>query len=238
MSRTAAALLAALGLLIGACGARPETAAAPPARTALPTWTLPFSLPTTTPAPATQPARVSASATPAAAAEGDLAATLEPTTPPTEPPPTPTPLSPPRLLIPYLKLDRDVEQVGIANGSWDLEHLGDEVGWLTTTGEHPGDDLAVVLVGHVTTAPGKYGPFAGIGQLEYGEEIVYRWAGQDYVYAVRGQSRAGEEDVQRLYVPDGSQLLLVTCSSFDYFSMLYTQRLIITAEWIGTVASQ
>jgi len=234
LSRTAAAFLAALGLLISACGAIPATAASRPARTAVPTWTLPFRLAeTATPAPTTVRAAL-VSPTPTAATR------VEPTALPTEAPPafSPTPVIPPRLIIPYLKLDRDVEQVGIANGNWDLEHLGDEVGWLATTGEHPGDDLAVVLVGHVTTAPGTYGPFAGIGQLEYGEQIVYRWAGQEYVYEVRGQSRADEADVQRLYVPDGNQLLLVTCSSFDYFSMLYTRRLIITAEWIGTTASQ
>lgn len=236
MIRTAAALLAALGLLISACRAVPDTALSRPARTAVPTWTLPFVLEPSTPAP-TDPPRVLATPTAAAAA---AITRLAPTALPTEAPPalSPTPVSPPRLVIPYLKLDRDVERVGIANGTWDLEHLGDEVGWLATTGEHPGDDLAVVLVGHVTTAPGTYGPFAGIGQLVYDEQIVYRWAGHDYVYAVRGQSRADEADVQRLYVPDGNQLLLVTCSSFDYFSMLYTRRLIITAEWIGTTASQ
>jgi len=237
VSRRTAALLAALGLLAAACGTVPAAAGSEPARTAVPTWTLPFSLETHTPAPPT-PLPVSASATPPEPAAA--APRLEPTTAPTEPPPmpSPTPAEPPRLLIPELKLDRDVTRVGIADGTWDLTGLDDQVGWLSTTGRHPGDNLAVVLVGHVTTGPGQYGPFAGLGTLAYNTELVYRYGGQDYVYAVRGQRRVDLSDVQQLYVPDGRQLLLVTCSDWNYLAALYTQRLIVTAEWIGTVASQ
>jgi LPXTG-site transpeptidase (sortase) family protein len=247
----------ALGLLASACSAAP--ASSMPARTAVPMWTLPFVQETTTPGPSTQPPG-GASPTPAGvmAAVGDEAALLsteaahtpgvvvvdvEPNLLPTESAPTqsptePTPDSPPRLMIPDLKLDHAVESMGIVDGDWDLAHLGDEVGWLTTTGRHPGDNLAVVLVGHVTTAPGKYGPFAGIGQLPIDAQVIYRWAGQDYVYAVRGMKLTDISDIQQLYVPDGGQLLLVTCYNYNFLSGEYQQRLIVTTEWIGTLASQ
>jgi LPXTG-site transpeptidase (sortase) family protein len=233
-----ALLLALSGLAAAAC-APPPASGEPAGRTALPTWTLPFSVPSDTPAPATRAAVQPASATPGSAAEAlPTQPAAAPTTAPTQPVPQPTPASPPRQLIPDQEKDVEIRQVGILSGTWDLEHLGGEVGRLYTTGSHPGDDLAMVLVGHVTTAPGRYGPFAGIGQLAIDSQVVYRWAGQDYVYAVRSMELTGANDVQRLYVPDGGQLLLVTCDNWNFLSGQYQRRLIVTAEWIGTLASQ
>jgi LPXTG-site transpeptidase (sortase) family protein len=240
LRRSAAVYLAALALLLSACQTGPPNAVGASARTALPTWTLPFSVATSTTAPATRPALA---ATPEPTPDAPPTTTqpaVEPTVAPTQAPPTlaPTPLSPPRLVIPHLELDTEIEDVGILDGAWDLTQLDKNVGWLTTTGQRPGDELAVVLVGHITTGPGQYGPFAGIGQLTAEHQIIYRWAGQDYVYQMRSQRLADDEDVQALYVPDGGKLLLVTCTSFNYITMRYQRRLILTAEWIGTVASQ
>ena len=150
---------------------------------------------------------------------------------------TAAPSLPPQLLIPDLALTQTVVPVSIVDGVWDLETLEEQVGWLTTTGEQPGGDLAVALVGHVNLALGHPGPFEKLEQLEVHDRIIYRADGLDYVYAVQGQETVEPEAVEALYVPDGTRLLLVTCSTWSYFWRHYAQRLIVTADLVNTVPS-
>src|SRR5690242_9265641 len=52
-----------------------------------------------------------------------------------------------RLLIPSIKLAADIQTVPIADGLWDLTSLNAQIGWLLTTGDRPGGDLAMAFVG-------------------------------------------------------------------------------------------
>jgi LPXTG-site transpeptidase (sortase) family protein len=141
--------------------------------------------------------------------------------------------APPRLLLPTLDIDQEVVDVPITNNVWDLEDLGAQVGRLETTGAFPGDDLAMVLVGHVTLTAANKGPFYDLLRLRTGDEIIYRAAGRDYVFKMVTRRGALPEDVEQLYVADGQRLLLVTCSSWDFLEFEYARRLIVEAELIG-----
>ena len=154
------------------------------------------------------------------------------------PAPSATPTaSPPRLVIPSLDLDRPVVAVPIRAGSWDLTGLDDNVGWLETTGQKPGDVLAMALVGHITLTAVRRGPFADLWKLPVGAEIIYRQGGTDYVYGVKYKVSASPDEAWRLYVHDGQTLLLVTCSEWDYATFSYAKRLIVVARASGQSAA-
>lgn len=161
-------------------------------------------------------------------------------TPAPSPSPSPTPATvflasiqqaPPaaRLVIPALSLDREVQPVPITSGRWDVKTLVDAVGWLTTTGDQPGADLAPALVGHVSLADGIAGPFGDLWRLKLGADLYYDWLGRRYHYQVDDKRRITPQSVDDLYVADGQRLLLVTCDGWDYASWRYTERLLVTA---------
>ena len=136
---------------------------------------------------------------------------------------------PPRLRIPALSLDEPIITIPIRQGEWDLSGLGKGVGWLTTTGAHPGDGLAMVFVGHITLSAVERGPFAYLQDIKKGAEIIYSSAGVDYTYAVKQVSRAQPDDVRQLYLPDPNSLLLVTCTDWDGDQRVYAGRLLVRA---------
>jgi LPXTG-site transpeptidase (sortase) family protein len=206
----------------------PHTPAASSVAATLPVATLPAA--SASPLPVTP-------ATPLAASTQSPRAThyVEPTIP--APPPTAVPTTLPELVIPDLDIDQPIVPVAIQDGIWDLSQLGEQVGWLTTTGQHPEGDLAVALVGHVNIALGHPGPFVNLKQLELYDQVIYRADGVDYVYSVQGFEKVKPEAVDELYVPDGKRLLLVTCSDWSYFWSHYARRLIVTAKLIDSVPS-
>lgn len=237
MNRRLVFTVSLVSLLVAACTATNSTpgplAVAP--RTAVPTWTLPFSLPTDTP-PAVTP-ELTAQA-PTALPTRVRAAIAEPTDPPaTAVPPSPTAYVAPRLIVPALDLDRPVVPVLIREGAWEMESLTDDIGWLTTTGQQPGGDLAMTLAGHVNISLGRSGPFLRLGELDPGDPVIYRLQGTDYRYSVVSQTTVKPEEVQALYVPDGDKLLLVTCSSWSYFWGHYARRVIVTTALVSTEPS-
>lgn len=149
---------------------------------------------------------------------------------PTSPPPA-------RLSIPELGLDQTVVKVSIKEGDWDLSGLGAEVGWLMTTGERPGVKLAPVLVAHVALSDWGVGPFNDLWRLPAGADIFYDWQGQRYHYQVAGKRRVAPEAAGDIYIPDGQQLLLMTCDGWDYAVWRYTERLLVSATLVEVVAA-
>ena len=147
-------------------------------------------------------------------------------------------LAPPRLRIPALGVDEPVVAIPIRAGEWDLSALGKSIGWLATTGAHPGDDLAMVFIGHMTLSAVERGPFAYLQDIEKGAEVIYSLAGIDYTYAVSQASRVKPEDVRQLYVPDPDSLLLVTCTDWDGAQRVYASRLLVRAVLVSQDEAQ
>jgi LPXTG-site transpeptidase (sortase) family protein len=141
---------------------------------------------------------------------------------------------PPRLIISRLGLDEVIVEVPVVEGQWDLEHLGKAVGRLATTGQYPGDDFAMTLAGHTTVAVGVSGPFRKLRELEFGDEVIYRSLGRDFVYTVQTRVAIQPDEVERLYVSDGERLLLLTCTDWNFLSREYDRRILVDAKLVET----
>lgn len=139
------------------------------------------------------------------------------------------------LVIKKLNIDKPVVPVHVKDEVWDLETLGADIGWLETTGSYPSDDLAMVFVGHVTLPPpGGVGPFLDLGSLWPGDLVIYETAQQTYTYEVKSQAIVNPDQVELLYRPDGSTLLLVTCTGYNPLEWSYDLRLIVEAVLVKT----
>jgi LPXTG-site transpeptidase (sortase) family protein len=142
----------------------------------------------------------------------------------------------PRLRIPSLRVDAAIRRVPLVDGQWDISRLSAQVGWLESTGEQPGGDLAVALIGHVTLTALERGPFADLWTLQPLDEIIYTHAGRNYIYAVSEVSKVAPDEVDALYRPGGDHLLLVTCANWDYLAEEYDRRLLVDAVLVRTEA--
>jgi LPXTG-site transpeptidase (sortase) family protein len=139
------------------------------------------------------------------------------------------------LVIPALQLDQALVPVRVESGTWNLDALGDQVGWLETTGTHPQDDLAMVIAGHVTLpAPGGPGPFLKLRELAPGDEVFYRTSEELFVYQVEDIQQVQPDEVQALYVRGGDHLVLVTCTRWNYVKKAYERRLLVNAVLVRT----
>jgi LPXTG-site transpeptidase (sortase) family protein len=139
------------------------------------------------------------------------------------------------LVIPALQLDQALVPVRVESGTWNLDALGDQVGWLETTGTHPQDDLAMVIAGHVTLpAPGGPGPFLNLRELAPGDEVFYRTSEELFVYQVEDIQQVQPDEVQALYVRGGDHLVLVTCTRWNYVKKAYERRLLVNAVLVRT----
>ncbi len=140
--------------------------------------------------------------------------------------------APARLLIPLLGISEKIVSVPMVDGAWDVSRLGQHMGWLPTTGERPGDDLAMVFIGHVTLSAMERGPLADLWTLPAMTEIVYRSNGSDYVYAIDNTVEIGPNEVGKLYVKKSDHILLVTCTAWNYVTETYDKRLVADAVLI------
>ena len=134
------------------------------------------------------------------------------------------------LIIPALNLEEPIIRVLVVNGYWDVSGLNTQVGHLQTTGERPGDGLAMTFVGH-TSWPGS-GPFADLIQLRHGEQIIYRWNGYDYIYQIDRMMHVLPTQVGTLYEENGEAIVLATCSGWNPDTSQYDTRLITRATLI------
>jgi len=138
------------------------------------------------------------------------------------------------LVIPSLGIDQPLTPIAVREQVWDLSNLGTNVGWLQTTGTYPGDDRAMVLIGHITLPyPGGSGPFLNLRDLQPGEIVKYRTSQETYVYQVKGRAVVSPEMVDSLYQADGNSLLLVTCTGYNVFERKYDRRLLVEAVLVG-----
>ena len=152
---------------------------------------------------------------------------------PQPPTSTPEPPAPAQLIIPSLDVAKTISYVPVVDGQWNIEALESGIGHLQTTGEYPGDDVGMTFIAHVTRPwPEIAGPFAELIFMKPGDEIIYRWQGIDYVYALESFARVKPELVESLYVPDGDVITLATCDTWDYVNWGYADRLLARARLV------
>ncbi len=251
------ALLLSLLLFLGACGG-----SATPVPTASPTTVAPSA--TVAPVTPTTAAAVSA-ATPTVAAPtvsptrpapatpglpvtpGSPVAVLPPVAtaiPPTATaiPPTATPVprvgQPVRLKIPVIKVDADIEYVGLTpDGAMDVPKDYSKTAWYAP-GPRPGDQGNSAIAGHVDSKTGK-AVFWDLPKLKAGDEVfVVGDDGAERRFVVTGRESYKRVDapLQRIFGPTTDRHLnLITCdvgSGFDRATSEYGGNVVVYLEYV------
>jgi LPXTG-site transpeptidase (sortase) family protein len=136
-----------------------------------------------------------------------------------------------RLVIPRLNLDAPIIFAPLNGQSWQVDHLGQAVGHLEGTAA-PGSDSNLVLAGHVTLSASVYGPFAGLGQLTAGDEVIVYEGATPYKYIVDDYHVVDRTAVDVTYPTSTGQITLITCNTWNSEEGRYLQRLIVKGHLV------
>ncbi|MEM7802866.1 MAG: sortase [Chloroflexota bacterium] len=138
------------------------------------------------------------------------------------------------LSIPAINVSREIANIPLENGQWDISALDDAIGHLDGTGKHPNDRLSMTFVGHVTTVWPFGGPFERLEHLSLGDEVHYRIGDQLYIYEITRFLKVDPSRVDLMFNTQGDQILLVTCFGYNLFTAEYDTRLIAQATHVRT----
>ena len=135
------------------------------------------------------------------------------------------------LSVPSLRLRLPIVGVPAVGGSWDLTWLSTQAGYLEGTAfpTRPGNSA---LTAHAYLANGAPGPFAELGSLRWGDEILVSGGDAVYVYSIREVRRVRPESLSPLRPEDYSWLTLITCEGFNEVSQAYDRRVVVRAVLI------
>jgi len=133
-----------------------------------------------------------------------------------------------RLIIPAL--DVDIPIVGVLTGEdgWDLTWLYSQAGWLAGTA-YPTWPGNTAITAHVVLSDGLPGPFAGIENLRWGDEVIVDNGSQRYIYRVSTVWHVSPRDLSVLSHSDYDAITLITCESFDARTGTYRGRVAVRA---------
>jgi LPXTG-site transpeptidase (sortase) family protein len=137
-----------------------------------------------------------------------------------------------RLEIPSLGESLAIVGVPKSGDGWDVRWLGEQAGYLEGTA-FPTWAGNTGLAGHSTLADGSPGPFAKLGMLRWGDEVIIQGWGQRYVYAVRQNSLVGPGQLGALQHEDLDWVTLITCQGYDELSGKYLWRRVVRAVLVA-----
>jgi LPXTG-site transpeptidase (sortase) family protein len=131
--------------------------------------------------------------------------------------------------IPALKVIVPITGVQLQHGTWNINWLWDQAGWLDGTA-YPTYSGNSVITAHVINSDGKAGPFARLNKLEIGSYIFIYNGDYRYIYQVDSNSRAQPNDISVLEHKDDSWLTLITCDQYDVKTGKYLSRVVVRAK--------
>jgi LPXTG-site transpeptidase (sortase) family protein len=134
------------------------------------------------------------------------------------------------LEIPSLGVQSSIVGVpAILDGSdWDLSWLGSSAGYLAGTA-FPTWAGNSVLTGHAVLTDGTPGPFAAIGSLKWGDQVILQAYGQKFIYEVRANDIVKPTDLSVFRHEELPWVTLVTCHKYDAKTGTYLQRIAVRA---------
>jgi LPXTG-site transpeptidase (sortase) family protein len=143
------------------------------------------------------------------------------------------------LMLEIPKLDQSLNIAGVPyddkKGEWNLTWLSNEAGWLETTAfpTHAGNSA---LTAHTTLANGQPGPFAQLGTLSYGDQVIVRFGGQKYIFEVRENKQVKPTEVNSaLKHEEYPWLTLITCKSYNEQTGEYAYRTVVRAVLVSVI---
>ncbi len=140
-----------------------------------------------------------------------------------------------RLEIPGLNVTRTIVGVPNSGNSWNLNWLGDDLGYLDGTA-YPTWNGNTVITGHSYLSDGTTGPLFGLGGLKKGDWIFLHAWGQRYTYAIREVYRTTAQDDRPLRHEDEDWITLITCSNYDASQDRYRSRIVVRAVRVAATA--
>ena len=135
------------------------------------------------------------------------------------------------LEIPSLGVSVPIVGVPLTAAEWELTWLWNQAGYLEGTA-FPTWSGNTALTGHATLPNGMPGPFVDIVNLRWGETLVLKAFGLEYVYQVREVSQVRPTDLRVLGHRELDWLTLITCSSYDAEREEYRGRTAVQAVLI------
>lgn len=138
-----------------------------------------------------------------------------------------------RLEIPSLNLNIPITGIPLIDGDWDVSWLTQQAGWLEGTA-FPSWQGNSVLTSHVTLADGTAGPFAELGKLRWGDQILVYAYGTKYIYEVRQNRTISPYNTSVLQHEDEAWLTLLTCKNYNETTDTYSSRIAVRAVLIKT----
>ncbi len=130
--------------------------------------------------------------------------------------------------IPALNVTTSITGVPNHNGTYAIDWLGNEVGWLQGSA-YPGSIGNSILTAHNYLANGRPGPFVDLKTLKWGDQVIVEQGGRSYIFEVRSVKRVRPEDLSSLGHKDYGYLTLITCLGYDNQSESYLYRTIVQA---------
>jgi LPXTG-site transpeptidase (sortase) family protein len=129
------------------------------------------------------------------------------------------------LEIPSLGVEATI--VGVPEG-WDVSWLGNNAGWLAGTA-FPTWAGNTAITAHVYGADGLPGPFIGLHELRWGDEITIHAWGQRYTYEVRQNFLTRPTSRYPLQHEEYDWVTLLTCERYDEALGAYAYRRVVRA---------
>ena len=136
------------------------------------------------------------------------------------------------LEIPLLGVVMDIVGVPLTENGWDVSWLWDNAGYLDSTAfpTWPGN---TAIAGHVVLPTGIAGPFARIGELKWGDQIIIHAWGMKHIYEIRTVDIVAPHDLSVLEHEEYDWVTLITCKEYDETLDKYEQRLVARAVLIS-----
>ncbi|MDH5506390.1 MAG: sortase, partial [Anaerolineae bacterium] len=132
------------------------------------------------------------------------------------------------LEIPSLGVEMPIVGIPLTSSGWDVSWLWDSAGYLNSTA-FPTWQGNTGIAGHVTLPTGLPGPFANLGQLQWGDQIIIHAWGLKYIYEVRSVEKVSPQNMSVLGHQEYDWVTLITCSNYTEFLDEYQKRLVAQA---------
>lgn len=132
------------------------------------------------------------------------------------------------LEIPGLGTRLPIQGVPRSGSGWDVRWLGEAAGYLEGTA-FPTWQGNTGLAAHSTLPDGSPGPFANLGKLRWGDQVVLHAWGQRYIYEVRQNSLAAPGWTGALRHENLDWITLITCQGYDEANDSYRWRRVVRA---------
>jgi LPXTG-site transpeptidase (sortase) family protein len=134
--------------------------------------------------------------------------------------------------IPNLYTKAAIVGVPKVDNAWQVSWLGNKAGWLNETAVL-GSVGNSVLTAHLYDANGQPGPFVGLKNLKYGDQVIVHAWGQRYTYEVREVRKAAPDETARVIRHETARwLTLITCRDYDEQISKYLARTVVRAVLI------